>query len=52
MKDVCDRIRDFFRITVVNRNTDNDRFHGPLSSSTEDNMFDELKTLTLVSRLE
>ena len=42
MKDICDRIRDFFRIAVVNRNTDNDRFHTPLSSSTGDNIF-ELK---------
>lgn len=34
MKDICDRIGDFFRITVMNRNTDDDRFYSPLSPCT------------------
>jgi hypothetical protein len=43
VEDISDRIRDFFCIAVVNRNTDNDRFHSHLSSSTRDNIFEELK---------
>lgn len=52
VKDICDRIRDFFRIAVVNRNTDNDRFHNPLSPSTRDNIFEESKMLTSIGVLE
>jgi hypothetical protein len=36
MEDIGDRIRDFFRIAVVQRNTDNDRFHSPLSYYADD----------------